>query len=81
MQFIYVIAHNRQVERDLFRPKIVAICHDLVYLELLITRHILSSPLEFEVTRVDCISNLQSIYLVAFFQPLYVYELCSVPKI
>ena len=25
------------------------------YLELLITRHILSSPLKFDVTRVDCI--------------------------
>ena len=32
----------------------VGIRHDLGYLELLITRHILPSPLKFEVSRVDC---------------------------
>ena len=56
-QFIYIIAPNNNllmVERDLFPPKMVDTTSWFGNLELLISQHILPSPLEFEVMRVDC---------------------------
>ena len=45
---------NGRAERDLFCPK-TSYTSWYGYLKLLITWHILLSPLKFEVSRVDCI--------------------------